>query len=137
MALGGDQAPGAVAPGAVSMCVVRSYFRVENERSAPAKYLFIASWTSLEARLTLSSQEYGMPTACSTIILFTSAYAWLRLGPAGASAAFVSPSVICWSSSMLQFTLPTGLMALPLNVGSRSDWGSEKSLNQPTFGQIT
>jgi hypothetical protein len=49
----------------------------------------------------------------------------------------VIASSISLLSSRLQFTLPWGLMAEPLNVGSRSDYGSVKSLNQPTFGQIT
>src|SRR3954452_7122146 len=86
--------------------------------------------------LTLSSQTYGMATACSTIILLIAAHCLLRSSPV-ASAAFVIASSICLLSSRLQFTLPCGLMAAPLKVGSSIDCGSVKSLNQPTFGQMT
>src|SRR5215213_3651397 len=116
---------------------VAAYFSVVNEKSGPEKYAFIAPSTSFDHRVTLSSHEYGIATAASTIILLMSAHAWLRSGPASTSEAFVMASSISLSSSRLQFTLPWVLMAAPLNVGSRSDWGSVKSLNQPTFGQIT
>src|SRR3954447_3834635 len=94
-------------------------------------------WTSLDQRFTLSSHTYGMPTACSTIILLIAAQALLRSGPAGIVAALVIASSMCWFFRSDQFTLPCGLMAAPLNVGSSIDCGSVKSLNQPTFGQIT
>src|SRR5215208_4289114 len=94
-------------------------------------------WTSFDQRFTLSSQTYGMPTACSTIILLMSANALLRSGPAATNVALSIASSIALSSSIDQFTLPCGLMAAPLNVGSSIDCGSTKSLNQPTFGQIT
>src|SRR4051794_9276390 len=94
-------------------------------------------WTSFDQRLTLSSHTYGIATACSTIILLMSANALLRSDPVGISAALSIASSICLSLSSDQFTLPCGLMAEPLNVGSSIDCGSVKSLNQPTFGQIT
>src|SRR5215212_3036003 len=94
-------------------------------------------WTFFDQRLTLASHTYGIATACATIILLMSAQALLRSGPAGTVAALVMASSICLLSSSDQFTLPCGLMAAPLNVGSSIDCGSMKSLNQPTFGQIT
>src|SRR5919197_1369041 len=94
-------------------------------------------WTSFDQRFTLSSHTYGIATACSTIILLMSAQALLRSGPAGISAALFMASSICLLFSSDQFTLPCGLMAAPLKVGSSIDSGSTKSLNQPTFGQIT
>src|SRR5258705_7826684 len=94
-------------------------------------------WTSFDQRFTLSSHTYGMATACSTIILLMSAKALLRSGPAGTRAALSIASSIGLLFSSDQLTLPCGLMAAPLNVGSSIDWGSTKSLNQPTFGQTT
>src|ERR687889_52685 len=94
-------------------------------------------WTFLDQRFTLSSHTYGIATACSTIILLMSAKALLRSAPAGVVDALLIASSICWFFSSDQFTLPCGLMAAPLNVGSSIDCGSTKSLNQPTFGQIT
>src|SRR4051812_19797751 len=94
-------------------------------------------WTSFDQRATLSSHTYGMATACSTIILLIAAQALLRSGPASIVDALFIASSMALSSRSDQFTLPCGLMAAPLNVGSSIDCGSVKSLNQPTFGQIT
>src|SRR5215213_764026 len=93
--------------------------------------------TSLEDSWKLSSQEYGMPGAWAVIILLISAQALLRSSPASSVDALVIASSISLSSSSDQLTLPCGLIAAPLNVGSSIDCGSVKSLNQPTFGQTT
>src|SRR4051794_2466834 len=91
--------------------------------------------TSLEASWNESSQEYGIPGACSTIILLMSAHCLARSSPV-TSAAFAMASLIAGTSSWDQLTLPAGLMALPSNVGRSIASESVKSLNHPTFGQI-
>src|SRR4051812_35816929 len=91
--------------------------------------------TSLDASWNESSQEYGMPGACSTIILLMSAHCCARSSPV-TKAAFAIASLIPGTSSCDQLTLPAGLIALPSNVGRSMASESVKSLNQPTFGQI-
>jgi len=81
----------------------------------------------------LSSQTYGMPVACSTIILLMSAQAWLRSGPVGIVVASVMASLISGTSSIDQLTLPCGLIASPLNVGWFKDFADPQSLLEPTF----
>src|SRR3712207_1291172 len=93
--------------------------------------------TSFDAMLKESSHTYGMPGACSTIILLMSAHAWLRSSPSGRSAASFIAASISGFLSCDQLTLPAGLIASPEKVGCSMDSGSVKSLNQPTFGQIT
>src|SRR3954453_16833024 len=91
--------------------------------------------TSLDASWKESSQEYGIPGACATIILLMSAHACARLSPV-MSAALAMASLIFGSSRCDQVTFPAGLIALPSNVGSSMASASVKSLNHPTFGQI-
>src|SRR5215216_3815266 len=90
---------------------------------------------SLEASWNESSQEYGIPGTWPTTMRLTSAQALLRSAPAGIVVALVMASSISGTSSIEKLTLPCGLIAAPLNVGSSSDCGSVKSRNHPTFGQ--
>src|SRR6185503_9919936 len=92
--------------------------------------------TSLEPTDALLSQMYGSAGACSAIMRLIFAQAWLRSAPTGVVEAAFMASLIAGTSSWGQLTLPCCRMLLPLNVASSIACGSEKSLNQPTFGQI-
>ncbi len=64
----------------------------------------------------------------------TLAHATLRFAPTGKTAAAFIALLIAGTLSCGQLTLPCWRMLLPSNVADINDCGSEKSLNQPTFG---
>src|SRR4051812_11532951 len=91
--------------------------------------------TLADSMSTSLSQIHTTAGACSMIILSMSAHACARCS-LGSSSALSMALLTAGTSSCGQLELPCSRMFLPLNVGSRIVWGSEKSFSQPTFGQI-
>src|SRR3954468_18600700 len=91
--------------------------------------------TLADSTRTELSQTHGIAGACAVTILSISPQACARWS-VGRSSALSMAALILGSLSWDQFELPCSRMFLPLNVGSRIVWPSEKSFSQPTFGQI-
>src|SRR4051812_44452800 len=112
------------------------YFSDVNARSHWPRYSLDTPLTFVDRMPGVLSQTQSTAGASSVSFLSISPHVFPR--SAGSVMVLASSIILlsCGSFSCDQLELPVWRMFPPLKVGSRYVWASEKSFNQPTFGQI-